>query len=95
MEILHRNTKRVKLDRNTIVSSEFSNRKEISDNVGSYKDIVEAKGSRKDRIAGANYRKGGTVAYDNGGGKGREWCSGDHTRVGGDVGGGTRVDHPI
>jgi len=60
--ILHRNTKRVKLDRNKIVSSEFSNRKKVFDDVRSYKDIVGAKGSMKDRMSGANDRKSGTIA---------------------------------
>jgi hypothetical protein len=47
----------------------LANRKEISNYVRGYKDIIEAKGSRKNRIAGANNRKSGTVAHDNGGRK--------------------------
>ena len=69
MEILHRDTKRVKLHRNKVISSELANRKKIFNDVRSYKDIVEAKRAGKDGEASANHWKGGTIANNNGGRK--------------------------
>ena len=56
MEILHRNTKWVKLNRNKIIRGELSNREKVFNNIRSYKNVVEMKGTRKSRVAGANDR---------------------------------------
>ena len=56
MEILHRNTKRVKLNRNEIFRGELSNRKKFFNDVRGYKNVVEMEGTRKRRVAGANDR---------------------------------------
>ena len=53
-EILHKNTKRVKLDRNEIVSGELSNRKKIFYDVRSYKNICKMKGARERGVTSAN-----------------------------------------
>jgi hypothetical protein len=44
--MLHRNTKRVKLDGNRVISSEFANRKEVFNDVRCYEDIVEVERAR-------------------------------------------------
>ena len=56
MEILHRDTKRVKLHRNKVISSELANKKKIFNDVRSYKDIVETERARKSGVSGANNR---------------------------------------
>ena len=51
-EILHRETKGVKLDRTGVISGELTNRDKISDNVGRDKNIIEtevANGCRPSR----------------------------------------------
>ena len=49
-KILHKQARRIKLNGTRIVNSELTNRKKIMNDVGSDKDIVQAKGTRMDRI---------------------------------------------
>jgi hypothetical protein len=53
-----------------VISSELTNRKKIFDDVRSKKDIVEAKRTRKGGVTDANHRESGTIANNNGRGKG-------------------------
>ena len=49
-KILHKQARRIKLNGTRIVNSELTNRKKIMNDVGSDKDIVQAKGTKMDRI---------------------------------------------
>ena len=95
MEILHRDTKRVKLHRNKVISSELANRKKIFNDVRSYKDIVETERARKSGVSGANNRESGAISHNKGGRERGGWRYGNHTKVGGNVRRSTRVDHPV
>jgi hypothetical protein len=53
MEILHRNTNRIKFNRNEIISGKLSDRQKILDNVTSNKNIIKTKTTRKNRITSA------------------------------------------
>jgi hypothetical protein len=44
MQILHRQTSRVKFNGHRIVSSKLANGEQIFENRGSYKNVVEVKG---------------------------------------------------
>jgi len=70
-KVLHRDASRVKFNGNMIVRSKLSNRKKVFNNSRSNENVVEAKGTRDGRVTSANYRKSGTVANNNGGGKNR------------------------
>jgi hypothetical protein len=48
-QILHKETKRVKLNGTRIVGGESANRKKVVSNVRSYKNVVEIERSRKNR----------------------------------------------
>ena len=50
-KILHRQAKRVKFHRATIINSELANGKEIFDNIRSDKDIIKVKRAGKDRVS--------------------------------------------
>ena len=65
MEILHRDTKRVKLHRNKVISSELANRKKIFNDIRSYKDIVETERATKSGVSGANNRESGAISHNN------------------------------
>jgi hypothetical protein len=94
-KILHRNTSRVKLDGNRIISGEFSNREQIFNDVRCYEDIVETERARDSRVASADNWKNGSVPNNNGGRNRGGWRRNDHTRVGCDVGGSTRIEYPV
>jgi len=66
MTILHRETKRIKLNRTVVISNELSNRNEVLNNVGSNKNIIKMKGSWKDSITRSCHRKSGTISNNNG-----------------------------
>ena len=56
MEILHRNTKRVKFNRNKIISGKLSNRETVFDNVRGNKKIIKVKRARKSGVASTHDR---------------------------------------
>jgi hypothetical protein len=51
VEILHRDTKRIKLNRNQIIIGKLPNRKKVFNDVRSNKNVIETKGTRKNRVA--------------------------------------------
>jgi len=53
-----------------VISGELTNRDKIFYDVRSKENIVEAKGTGKGGVTGANHRESGTVANNNGRGKG-------------------------
>jgi hypothetical protein len=69
-EILHRNTERVKLNRNTVISGELTNGKEIFYYVRGKEDVGETERTRNGGVTGADNREGGTITDNDGGGKG-------------------------
>lgn len=53
-EVLHREAKRVKLDRNGVISSELAHRNKILNQFRSDKNIVKVKGTETSRACGDN-----------------------------------------
>jgi hypothetical protein len=51
VEILHRDTKTIKLNRNQIIIGKLPNRKKVFNDVRCNKNVIETKGTRKDRVA--------------------------------------------
>ena len=56
MEILHRNTKRVKFNRNKIIRGKLSNRDKVFDNIRGNKNIIKVKGARESGVASTHDR---------------------------------------
>jgi hypothetical protein len=56
IEILHRNTKRVKFNRNKTISGKLSNREMVFDNIRGNKNIVKVKGAREGGVASTHDR---------------------------------------
>ena len=69
-EILHRQTKRVKLNGTRIVGGEPTNREKIMNYTRSNKDILEVKRPRDNGITYGGDRDGGAVSHNDGGGTG-------------------------
>jgi hypothetical protein len=94
-EILYRNTKRVKFNRNTIVSGKFANREKVLEDVGSNENITKMEWSWDCGVSSANNRESGTITHNDGGRENRGAGGSDHTSMRGDMRGGAGVDHPI
>jgi hypothetical protein len=67
-QILHRQTRGVKLNGTRIVGGEPTDRKEIVSDVRGYENIVEVERSRENRGTYRGDGKSGPVAYDDRGG---------------------------
>jgi hypothetical protein len=94
-EILYRNTKRVRFNRNTIVSGKFANREKVLEDVGSNENITKMEWSWDCGVSSANNRESGTITHNDGGRENRGAGGSDQTSMRGDMRGGAGVDHPI